>query len=115
RCEVDAHAAVIRLQVDDANPVVRGELLHERAIPVGAGIELELERRVELEIRLDLRARRDDEANRLVRPSDRLAERHAALAQREIERGALECPAPEVAQLELVEPPREVVERPRAR
>ena len=50
----------------------------------------------------------DDTAGRRRRPAI------AGPAQREVESGALESPAPVVRQLEVVEPPREIVERPRA-
>ncbi len=112
--EVDARSAVVRLQVEDAHAVGRGELLHHGAIPVLPHVELELEGGVQLEVGADLRAGRDDEAHRPVGAADGGAERAAGLAEREVERRAFERPAAVVGcgvllrllrpQLELVEP-----------
>ena len=122
--EIDRRPAVVRLQVEDAHAIGRSEPLHQRAIPVLPHVQLELELGVQLAVRLDLGARGRDEADGLELTPENVGERAPGLPQREVERGALERPAPVVArrahlrlaveELELVQPDRVVVQRPRA-
>ena len=77
------------------------------------------------EPRRDVEARRDDEAHRPVREAERRAQRPARLAEGQVERGALEGPAPVRLlaghrrpagreQVEAADPLGERVDRPRA-
>src|SRR5947209_2353028 len=108
---VDDRAVVLALQVEHADVSCRGDLAHVLVAPLARRIELELQFRVQLEPGPDLESRRDDEAHRTVLASERPAEREAVLAQREVEAGALERPAPVVLEAVLVEAARVVRER----
>ncbi len=99
---VDARAVVLPLQVDDANPIGLGETADESLAPVARRVELELEPGIELTPTPDLRPGRDDEPDGPVRTAERLAEGDPALPQREVERGALEGPAPVVPRCRLL-------------
>ena len=92
-------------------------------VPLRRRVELELERRVHREPRLDVEARAEHEADGRVRTPQRLAQAELALTQGEVERGALEAPAPVLAeelllrrpageQVQAAQLPREPVERP---
>ena len=78
--EVDARAAVVRLQVDDADAVERAQPPQEVAIPVRLGVELELELRRDREPALRVGAGGDDEADGTLRAAERLAEPELVLA-----------------------------------
>src|SRR6202007_2373770 len=114
--EVDARAAVIRLQVDDANAVERAEPLQEQPVPVLLGIELELEPACDLAPPLRRGPRRDDEANRTLLASECSAEAKLVLSQCEVEGGALERPTAIALcqRLDLVEAGGGQFERPAA-
>ena len=120
--EVDGRAAVVRLQVDDADAVERAQTLQKRPVPVRLGVELELELRLDLEPPIRRGAGRDDEADGTLLAPERLAEAELVLPEREIEERALERPAPVILpgvvlriaapKLELVEMARDVLEAP---
>ena len=94
---LDQRAAVVGLEVEDAHAAGGGEGGDQRRVPVGGGVELELELGIERKPRHDGGARRDHEAHRPVGPAERLAERQAGLSQGKVERRALEGPAPVLA------------------
>ena len=98
--DVDRRALVGALEVDRGDRAGLDELLDQLAGPVGRAVELEAQPRVDLEPvahRLEARRvaepQRDDEADRAVLAAQHVAERAAGLAQREVERGALDRPA----------------------
>ena len=97
---VDDGALVLALEIDRVDRPGRGQLGDELVRPVAGRVELEAERRVEVEPALDLVGRRridqaprghEGDGARLA--LDGIGERAARLAQREVERGALERPA----------------------
>ena len=115
--EVNARAAVVRLEVDDAHAVELAEPSEQLAVPVLLRIELELEPRRDLEPAPRRRAGGDDEPDGTLLAPERLAEAELVLAQPEIEHCTLERPAAiALGQLlELVEMAREILEAPRPR
>src|SRR5207237_6291313 len=88
------------LEVGHVDDVHGRKLRHELVVPLAPRVELEaragiaLEEPPELVERLD--APRDDERDRPRLAPDRLGERTPRLPQREVERRALEPPAPAV-------------------
>src|SRR5207302_226338 len=100
--EVDARAAVVRLQVDDPDTVELTQMPHKRPVPLRLGIELELQLGRDLEPPIRFRASRHDEAKRLLLTPERFAETELVLPEREIEQRALEGPA-SVALRQLLE------------
>ena len=111
---VDDRAAVIALEVGDADPTGGRELVDQRARPRAHRVDLELQRRLNGEEAIDVLTRRDDEADRAILAPDCRTERCARLSEREVERRALEAPAPVAREVEGFESLREIVERPRA-
>ena len=120
---VHGRALVERLEVQSADAAGRGDLLHEALVPLRRRVELELERRVHREPRLDVETRAEHEADGTVGTPQSVAQAQLALAQGEVERGALEAPAPVGAeelllgrpageQVQAAQVPREPVERP---
>ena len=98
RHRVDRRADVVGLEVADAHAPGRGQRVHVRHVPLARdGIDLELELGRDGQPVAQVVPRRDDEAQRRPLASDDLAQRRARLAQREIERRALEGPAAVVA------------------
>ena len=93
---IDRRSLVLSLQIEHAHAPRRGDLAHVLVRPVADRVELELELRVVVEPRPDLEPRRDDEAHGPILAADHGAKRQAVLAQGEVERGALERPAPVV-------------------
>ena len=98
---VDDRAAVLALQVDRLDRPELRELGYERVVPRAARVELELQAGVVLEPPADAGARRrvaevhrHDEADRPHLALDGIGERSARLPERQVERGALEGPAP---------------------
>src|SRR5205085_2807932 len=108
-------AVVGALQVDGVDRARGGELLDEVVAPVARRIELEARRRVarqqlpEHDDRLE--ALRDDEVHRAGLSAHGIGERALGLAQREVERGALEPPPAVVVERVALERLREAVER----
>ncbi len=97
---VDDRARVLSFEVDRVDAAELLQLADDRVGPVGPGVELEAERGVDRKERTEsLRGwwvaepAGGDEGHGPGRASDDLAERPARLAQREVERGALERPA----------------------
>ena len=100
---VDDRAAVLALEVDRVDALELLELGEDVVRPVGAGIELEAKAGVELEkgaeprrVRWIAEPARCDEGHRSRIAADGGAERAAGLPEREVERSALERPAPVV-------------------
>ena len=97
---VDRRPAVLALEVDRVDGAGRGELLDQLVRPVGRRVELEAKARVvpepgaqALRRRRLAEAHRDDERQRpRLRPTASPSD-EARLAEREVERGALERPA----------------------
>ena len=94
RHDVDSRARVVRLEVEDAHATRRSEALHEGPVPAVLRIELQLKPGVVLQPGEGIAARRDDEPERAVFAPDGCTERKVVLAQRQVERRALEGPAP---------------------
>jgi hypothetical protein len=90
--EIDSCPTVIRLQVEDTYSVGRRKPLHKGPVPVVFRIELELELWFVAQPSEGVRTRRDDEAHGPMLPSEGRSQQEAALAQREVEGRALECP-----------------------
>ena len=130
--DVDRRALVGALEVDRGDRAGVDELLDQLVRPVRRAVELEAQPRVGLEPAADgLEARRaaepqgDDERDRARLALEHVGERAAGLAEREVERGALDRPAAvEVEggeegrrvreQVELADVAGEAVERPLA-
>src|SRR5262249_4407384 len=95
---VDGCPRVAALEVEDVDDVAHRELVDEAVRPLGGGIELEPELRVELEPRRQRRlVHRGDEADRLRPALERVCDVDAVCLERVVERGRLERPAPVVA------------------
>ena len=97
---VDGRPAVLALEVDRVDGARGGELLDQLVRPVGRRVELEPRRRDSARARRagapSSRARRGASRRRTSaagRAADRVSERAACLAEREVEGGALERPA----------------------
>ena len=97
---VDRRALVGALEVDRVDRAGLDQALDQGVVPVGRGVELEAQVRVAGEAagdRVDRRrvahARGDDERHRAQLAAERVGQRAAGLAQREVERRALERPS----------------------
>ena len=100
---VDHGAGVLPLEVDRVDACERLELVEDLVRPVRPGVELEPQAGIEGEERAEPRGRgrvaepaRGHEGHGPRLPPDGLAERSSGLAEGEVERGALERPAPVV-------------------
>ena len=117
---VDHRALVGALEVDRVNGAGLDQALDQGVVPVGRGVELEAQVRVVREPAGDrgdrrriAHPRRDDEGDRAELAADHVGQRGARLAQREVERRALERPAAvEAVDLAVGRAGREEVERP---
>ena len=101
---VDDRAAVGALEVDRVDGAGLLQRLDQLVRPVRRGVELEADLRVALEAAGDGLDRRrvahprgDDERHGLRGPAEQIVQRRPRLAQREVERGGLEAPAPVAA------------------
>ena len=98
---VDGRAAVLALEVDRVDRPVPASSATSSSSQSGVASSLKRRPGIEREPRAQplgrwrlAEAHRDDERQRRDLTTDDLAERPAGLAQREVERGALEAPAP---------------------
>ena len=97
-CGVDPVPLVEALQIDGIDGAGRCESVDELGRPFVARVELEAQRGIELEVGERVLLRRDDEGDGPRLSSERLCDGEPGLAEREVEGGALDTPAPVAGQ-----------------